>query len=268
MHLEYTPVKGQKFEIGRTINPANCDCEVCAFLNCPKKNYAVKMTRKKYTVDVFWNQWKDEILKLNHPRRWQYSFHDEYNLRLTFDMISDFFDILCFAFPKGLYWSHENPENYDDGDIGSMVYKDVGLVKFSRSGKEIRLGRIRIANHEIYDYDLSERQYKLAEKVSGALRLVKEKVFEYYQEKDKDWLVGWLARDGRHYPCGHCEHITLAQYLGGDELHLESTGWIKVALHDEDGYFGNRDRMSAEQRNWLSLNGYYLEDAYEENHRH
>lgn len=39
MELKFDVIKGQKFEIGRTINPFLCDCKECDFLNCPKKNY-------------------------------------------------------------------------------------------------------------------------------------------------------------------------------------------------------------------------------------
>lgn len=262
MNLEYIPVKGQKFEFGRTINPAKCDCQVCTFLSCPKKNYVVKMARKKYTVDVFWDEWKDEILKLNKPSRWQYSFHNKYDLRLTFDMISDFFDTLLFTFPKGLYWAHECPEDYDDGDIGKKVYKEIGLIRFSRSGQEIRVGRIAIAKPEIYDYDLSDRQYKLAEKVRDALAFIKNKVFEYYEEQDEDWLIGWLSPEGRHYPCGHCEHTTLARYLGSNELLLEGTGWAKIALPYDEGVFLGSYFPTAEQRNWLSLHGFNVDEMF------
>ena len=49
--------------------------------------------------------------------------------------------------------------------------------------------------------------------------------------------------------------------LGGGEIALEMDGWVKVALEDEDGYFQHyRPGPSAEQRNWLSLNGYLVED--------
>ena len=41
MKLKFVPVKNQKFEWGRTINPFKCDCEECTFMNCPKSNYAV-----------------------------------------------------------------------------------------------------------------------------------------------------------------------------------------------------------------------------------
>lgn len=45
MSLEFVPVKGQTFDIGRTINFTKCHCEKCDFMNCP--NYAKKMTVKR-----------------------------------------------------------------------------------------------------------------------------------------------------------------------------------------------------------------------------
>lgn len=260
MYLEFIPVKNQKFEIGRTINLSKCDCEKCDFMNCPKHNYALKMIRKNYTVDVFWNEWKDKILELNKPQKWQYSFHRKYSFKLTYEMITDLFDILNFSFPKGTYWTPSSPESYD-GEIENRVYKEISLGKFSRAGNEVQLGYIGIANHTIYDYDLNERQYKLAEKIRDSILWLKEKVFECYQEQDKDWKIGWLSPDGRHYPCSHCEHSKLAYELGFGEVSLERDGWVKVALESENGYFCIERMLTAEQRNWLSLNGYELEEG-------
>lgn len=259
MKVEFVPVKGQKFEIGRTINPFKCDCEKCDFMNCPKHNYAVKMTQKKYPITTFWDEWKDKILELNKPKRWQYRFHGRYFFRLTYDMLNDLFDFLCFTFPKGTYWRLDSPQTFDD-EIGERIYNEISLVKFSRSGHEVSLGFIEIARPYIADYDLNERQYKLAEKIRDSILWLKEKMFEHYETIDKEHKIGWLSPEGRHYPCSHCEHITLAQHLGSGEIRLEADGWVKVALEQEDGYFCNRRMLTAEQRNWLSLNGYVLKD--------
>ena len=123
MNLEFVPVKNQKFEWGRTINPFNCDCEKCDFMHCPKHNYAVKMVRKKYSVSDFWNEWKDKILELNKPQKWQYSFHGKYTFKMTWEMINDFFDFLCFNFPKGTYWSPSSPDTWG-GEIENCVYQE------------------------------------------------------------------------------------------------------------------------------------------------
>ena len=55
MTLEFTPVKNQRFDIGRTINPYICDCKTCDFMNCPKDNYVVKLKRKRHTVGFLAN---------------------------------------------------------------------------------------------------------------------------------------------------------------------------------------------------------------------
>ena len=260
MSFELVPVKGQKFEIGRTINPCKCDCAVCTFMNCPKNNYAVKMKKKVWKIADFWGEFKEEILAINKPCKWKYSFHSEYVLELNYKLITDFIDML-FSFPKGTYWSAEDTKwHTDDTEIEEKIYKTIALKKVSRSGKIIDLGSISVSNGEWFDMDLSEPQERLAIKISNALKELKELVFEYYQGECKEWNIGWLSPTGRHYPCSHCEHLTLAQHLGGGELFLETTGWIKIASCDEDGYLGNRNAMTAEQRNWLSLNGYILED--------
>lgn len=259
MKIEYVPVKNQKFEIGRTINPFKCDCKECTFMDCPKHNYAVKMTRKKYSIDDFWNEYKVEILKLNKPKKWQYNFHGKYEFLLTDELLNEFFYILSFTFPKGTYWQNTSP-NIFTTNTGVTSYREISLVKFAKNGSEVTLGSVNITNPTIYDYDLNERQYKLAEKICDNIKRLKEKVFEYYQEQDKDWKVGWLAPDGRHYPCKWGEHSTLALNIGGGEVHLEQEGWVKVALEQEDGYFMSRRFPSAEQRNWLSTHGYFLED--------
>lgn len=259
MKLEYVPVKGQKFDIGRTINPANCDCKVCTFMNCPKKNYAVKMTRKKYAVDDFWNEYKDDILKINHPKRWQHSFRNNYEFKLTYNLIDRLLDVVFPNFPKGMFWSPNDPANTRT-EVEETVYREILFVKISRSGKEILLGGIGIGLHTIFDYDLNERQYRFAEKVCESIRWLKEKVFEYYHEKHLDKNVGWLSPEGRHYPCDHCEHITLARAIGGSEISLEMDGWVKIISGHEDGFFLNSRTGTAEQRNWLSEHGYILED--------
>ena len=57
MNLEFVPVKGQTFDIGRTINFTKCNCEKCDFVNC--SNYAKKMTVKKFkNAKEFVDSWK------------------------------------------------------------------------------------------------------------------------------------------------------------------------------------------------------------------
>ena len=263
MKLEFVPVKNQKFEIGRTINPFKCDCENCTFMNCPKKNYAVKMQRKAYTVEEFWKEYCEAILAINKPKRIQYNFPKEYSFRLTYQLLNELMDALCFKFPKGTYWRLDNysyqvnsQENVDD-----HFYDEITLVKFSRKGQEISLGCISIHDHKIHELDFTDAQYRLAEKIRDAISLLKAKMFETVYERDINKNIGWLAPDGRHYICSQTEHWSLACRLCGSERQAEDLGYIKIWSCHEDGYFlGNTRLVTAEQKNWLSLNGYMLDD--------
>ena len=63
MKLAFEPVKNQKFDIGRTINFAKCDCEVCDFMHCPKHNYALQMTMGvKYKERIFYESEINEMI--------------------------------------------------------------------------------------------------------------------------------------------------------------------------------------------------------------
>lgn len=70
MKFKMIPVKNQKFEIGRTVDPTKCDCKECNFMNCPKNNYCLKMTQKKYTVKEFFNENKEDMLKYASLYKW------------------------------------------------------------------------------------------------------------------------------------------------------------------------------------------------------
>lgn len=257
MTLEFVPVKNQKFDIGRTINPFNCNCEKCDFMNCPKHNYALKMTKKVWKVIDFWNEFKNEILAINKPCKWEYNFHDNYVLELNYKLIDEFMDL--FSFPKGTYWSPEDVRWYSgDTEIEERIYRTIELQKVSRSGNIITLGKITIRNGNYVDCDLSISQEKLAIKISKALKELKELIFDYYQKQDENWVIGWLSPDGRHYPCSNTEHSLLANNLGDGEYYLETQGWVKVST-SKIYFFMNRS-MTAEQKNWLSVNGFELEE--------
>lgn len=257
MPFKMVPVKNQKFEIGRTINPFNCDCKKCDFMNCPKNNYAVKMTKKIWELEDYWKIFKEEILALNKPYKWQYSFHDSYDLELNYRLIEEFIDML-FNFPRGTYWSPGDKKWYVCDNVSEQVYRKILIQKVSRSGNIVNLGEININNGKYFDLDLSTAQERLAIKISNALKNLKELVFAHYQELDKDWVIGWLSPEGRYFPCRNTEHSILAQKLGNGEILLERNGWVKIALHDT--YFFMGRNMTAEQRNWLSLNGFELEE--------
>ena len=264
MKLEFIPILNQKFEVGRTINPFKCDCDNCDFMHCPKNNYAVKMKRKRHTVEKFFEDNREEILKLNKPKRWMRSFHDEFKMQLTYNLINELADYLCYKFPTNTYW---NVNDCTGEDIEKCVYDRIDLVKISRGGKEITLGYVKICDGSVHDIDFNESRYKLASRISNAFIKLKNLIYEYYENEDRtqcheDWKIGWISPEGRHYPCSYGEHFEVANHLDTycGEFELERNGWVKVASDDVDGYFGNRYMMSAEQKNWLSMHGYVLEE--------
>ena len=65
MEFKQIPVKNQKFDISRTINIAECNCEKCDFMNCPKHNYCVEMERYRYSIDEFLEQFGDKLISAN-----------------------------------------------------------------------------------------------------------------------------------------------------------------------------------------------------------
>lgn len=99
--------------------------------------------------------------------------------------------------------------------------------------------------------------------------LVKD-VFEAESIVHLDWrktpfhndasVSGWLSRDGRFYGCPQRFHDTLAYcVLGARVSELENSGWVRVYTAN---HFVCEHRLSAEQRNWLSLKGYKVQDFH------
>lgn len=99
MEFKLIPAKNQKFDIGRTINFTKCNCEKCDFMHCPKNNYALKMVQKKYTVQEFFNENKNEIVKKRNLKSY-----------FNYETLSDFMDACVSGFPKGTYWNMDNGE--------------------------------------------------------------------------------------------------------------------------------------------------------------
>jgi len=71
---------------------------------------------------------------------------------------------------------------------------------------------------------------------------------------------GWLCRSGRFYGCPSYFHDKLAAYvLGAKVPDLEKTGWVRV--YDKNRYTCDH-RLSEEQKNWLSENGYKIHERW------
>lgn len=96
MKTKWEPIKNQKFDIGRTINFAKCDCEKCDYMHCPKNNYCVQMKQSKYTIEEFVAEMKDEIKKKGSI----------YNYLSDWEGMTEFMDACIGGFPKGTYWNN------------------------------------------------------------------------------------------------------------------------------------------------------------------
>lgn len=150
MTLEFVPIKNQRFDIGRIINSCICDCKTCDFMNCSKHNYAVKMKRKRHTVEEYINCYAEDL------KKWGF---------LTNELLNEFMDL--FSFPKGTFWN----TNYDRTVIE--------LVTFNRNDYEVIKGTINVRTGEIWEYDFSKTQYSLACRISKGIN----KVYEFIESE-------------------------------------------------------------------------------------
>lgn len=265
MNLVYEPVPNQKFDIGRTINFTKCNCSKCDFMHCPKNNYSVKQRLHRFTVKEFFDDYKDAILAVegNKPNRCDLKFPEHFDLNLTYDLIVDFFEYMQFRFPQGLYWepSEVNAQTMDN-PVGSRQYRVIELVRFNRKGQEQYLGSVKIKDGDIFDSNLNTHQYNLAKRISKAIVELKSLICrEYYYQilEEGDNNYGWLSPTGEFYPCGVAEHTKIAYRLSSHEHKLECEGWVRIVNDAPLGAIYEA-KLSAEQRNWLSIRGYELDE--------
>lgn len=150
MEFKLIPVKNQKFDIGRTINLTKCNCEKCDFMHCPKNNYALKMVQKKYTVQEFFNENKNEIVKKRNLKSY-----------FNYETLSDFMDACVSGFPKGTYW------NMDNGEAVELVTQNR-----SKYGADF-LPRVEVSFYAdfpiTYHVGCTDKQEKLATKIKRLL---------------------------------------------------------------------------------------------------
>jgi len=140
MPLKWVPIKGQKFDLGRTINPMKCEnCGNCDYLNC--NNYAVQMKRGKYTLTEWLDFYKDELKKSS--ALWNR------------DIVCALFDDLIGKFPKNLYW------DYDD-----KYWHKIRFIEMTRNGHEHEVGSISTKDCSVSDMDFSETKRKFVNKIS------------------------------------------------------------------------------------------------------
>jgi len=81
---------------------------------------------------------------------------------------------------------------------------------------------------------------------------------------------GWLDRDGRFYGGPDKHHMLVLEALDVDPIRVEQMGWVKIWHKPEAcgryntprtawSHYG-RHRLSADQRNWLLLNGFHVSE--------
>ena len=96
--------------------------------------------------------------------------------------------------------------------------------------------------------------------------------FTKYYINDK-YKTGWLDRNGRFYGCDWEMHVFVAEYcFKKTEEELEKEGWIKITKStygsswftditgEYDYYYLSDWPMTAEQKNWLSMNEFKIPD--------
>lgn len=157
MKYKQVVIKNQKFDIRKTINPFKCDCKECDFMNCPKNNYCRDTKKYYYSFDELWKEWSEKVLKDG----------------LTYDYLTDLV-CDCVEFPKGLYWE------FDYTIFGEI--KAIILRKLKRSGTFVYEGRIYMVDGKIIDYFSTERNLKVAEKISKLIKKTINKLTEVQDE--------------------------------------------------------------------------------------
>jgi len=77
---------------------------------------------------------------------------------------------------------------------------------------------------------------------------------------DNTLRSGWLSRTGRFWGCPAIHHDIFARcVLGMKVVDLERLGWARVL---DSQRFVCEQRLSEDQRNWLSENGYEVLDCH------
>lgn len=177
MSFRFEPKKGQKFNIGRTINFTVCgtlsQCTAnnggCDFINCP--NYAKEMVRVRDKIDEYYNSVRDNELLLDkdgHIRTW--------------DGITEFIGS-CQSFPKGTYWDTDGYGDPKDGVGNWRRCTEIRLV--TKTTKQDRYygeygdftTRVSVdltGDFDIHDRGASSAQLSLARSISNKLKKLKQ----------------------------------------------------------------------------------------------
>lgn len=275
MEMIYEKVKGQKFDIGRTINFTKCNCEKCDFMNCPNNNYAVLTKVKKHSVSDFLILYKDDLIKLN-TRNFRKDELVLNKLELTYNLINELVGE-CFNFPKGLFWDFGwSKDDWNHADICDSIYTNIKLVVLKR-GNICTRSTIAIDNGKIYDTSIYSNHCALANRISKAFILVKKTVNEWIKEATisvprETIKTGWLSTDGEFTPTtDYKNHNDIAReyyktrninksnhFDDYDDQLIEKIGFVKISSFSKtvplDNFFSTTKEITKKQHDWLHHN--------------
>lgn len=180
MEFKQEPIPNQKFEMGRVITLTKCGtmecCTGCDFMHCG--NYAKRMRQVKYKKEDFFEEYKNELVSINKPLLVGCNFFNDYPFRVSYLLVSEMLDNLDFHFPANTYWNLDYYFHPEDQPIDDWFVRSIELQKISRKGEEITLGRVDVSDHRIFEYDFTDAQYKLAEKIRDILLWLKQQTYE------------------------------------------------------------------------------------------
>lgn len=149
MKLKFIKKEIQEFDLNRVNNISLCNCENCDYMNCPKDNYSLELTRYIYTVDEFIEENREEL----------------FNNGFTENLVNDFFES-CIKYPSDFYYSFNNNS------------QEVYIVKLNKKS-ETKKAIIYIDGSSLVNLSLSKDNYKWALKILEQLREINKYIEDY-----------------------------------------------------------------------------------------
>ena len=195
-------VKGQTFNIGKTINFTKCDCVECDFMNCPKNNYCHEYENSYISVKDFFNDNFELITNCNTLGEKQKYFNIlEKCVAIPYSLFCDFIEN-CIKFPKNLFWNIG--ATITNGESDDFIVSSITICSLSG-----------VSYVEIYsDGDLVELP-KMQKKAKGLANSISKALIElnvlFKTEKDKFPKYAWLSEEGVVHRCS--SHLESAERI-------------------------------------------------------
>ena len=166
MPLKFDIVKNQKFELGRVIDITKLNFDEKDFMYKGKGNYAFKTKKHYYTLKEFYDFYKEAIKQ------------EKGDISDSYDLLSELFSSIKFSFPKGSFWGF----NYDLC-LGTKCNLEIQIITFKKNGKELVKGTIKLDDLKIVDYDLTDKQRGVLDKVKNAILEIRKMYKEAQNER-------------------------------------------------------------------------------------